>query len=70
MFKNYTCPHCAYMYLLKKKSMRKNAYTDVIQKTNQTINKLHNIDGLEIQKLDHSVIVNNFSWSKPDLLIP
>lgn len=50
--------------------MRKNAYTDVIQKTNQTINKLHNIDELEIQKLDHSVIVNNFSWSKPDLLIP
>lgn len=50
--------------------MQKNAYTDVIQKTNQTINKLHNIDGLEIQKLDHSVIVNNFSWSKQDLLIP
>lgn len=58
------------IHVFTKKSMRKNAYTDVIQKTNQTINKLHNIDGLEIQKLDHSVIVNNFSWSKPDLLIP
>lgn len=57
------------MYLLKK-NMRKNAYTDVIQKTNQTVNKFHNVNGLEIHKLDHSVIVNNFSWSKPDLLIP
>lgn len=57
------------MYLLKK-SMRKNAYADVIQKTNQTVNKFHNANGLEIHKLDHSVIVNNFSWSKPDLLIP
>lgn len=50
--------------------MRQNAYTDVIQKTNQTVNKFHNVNGLEIHKLDHSVIVNNFSWSKPDLLIP
>lgn len=41
--------------------MRKNAYTDAIQKTNQTVNKFHNVDGLQIQKLDHSVIVNNFA---------
>lgn len=58
------------IHVFTKKKACKNAYTDVIQKTNQTINKLHNIDGLEIQKLDHSVIVNNFSWSKQDLLIP
>lgn len=58
------------IHVFTKKSMRKNAYTGVIQKTNQTVNKFHNVNGLEIHKLDHSVIVNNFSWSKPDLLIP
>lgn len=58
------------IHVFTKEGMRKNAYTDVIQKTNQTVNKFHNVNGLEIHKLDHSVIVNNFSWSKPDLLIP
>lgn len=49
------------IHVFTKKSMRKIAYTDVIQKTNQTVNKFHNVNGFDIQKLDHSVIVKNFA---------
>lgn len=45
----------------KKKKHAKNAYTDAIQKTNQTVNKFHNVNGFDIQKLDHSVMVKNFA---------